>query len=669
MSRTKQIMLIITAVIITGCLLYIPQMNGLGLYRDAWNYFYNLTVRGPEMLIKAFQADRPADGYLIAGLYGIFGTDVNVYKIYCLCCRILSSVFLALTLLVVWPKIPKMAAAAGILAVAFPGFLQQVDVITYIPHQTAMLCFMLSLWLTALGCEPRWRKWAVLFFFLSMLFSFANVMLMEYYVGMEIYRLGVIYLMNRERTGKGKSGVFFRSILLYIPFVLPVAGFVIWRAFFFHATRSGTDFMTEIITPFLTHPRHELADLGVRMLKNIWKLFVGAWTMPASALLNGLDMKAFLKVFVPAVIILAAGILFLFLLSGKKTKEDGSEPGHKFSQWFWFGFISGSVSILPLVISGRDINFTSSLDRFAWPGMLGAILFLTGLIGLLRNRIARGALMCTVLLISFLVQWQNQTNYADIWKTTQDYWQQLIWRAPSLQMGTTIVTAGSLLTEEDYEIFSPASMIYYPATTDWAPVSAEVLSENTVRDIRLGEKVYRNVREIYTEKDYQQLLAISKPDVNACLRVINGKNPVYSLRDYSRIPSIGSYSKTEQILLDSEMTVGYPFFLPKEQEHGWCYYFEKMELALQQDDPQSAAALADEAFERNLHAGDSVELIPVIEAYAKTGRMDDARNALEKLLSNDYMALMADKYFRTGLDGESYDALFARQEELPGEAE
>ena len=153
--------------------------------------------------------------------------------------------------------------------------------------------------------------------------------------------------------------------------------------------------MTEIITPFLTHPRHELADLGVRMLKNIWKLFAGAWTMPASAFLNGLDMKAFLKIFVPAVIIFAAGILFLFLLSGKKTKEDGSEPNHKFSQWFWFGLISGSVSILPLVISGRDINFTSSLDRFAWPGMLGAILFLTGLIDLLRNRIARGVLMCT----------------------------------------------------------------------------------------------------------------------------------------------------------------------------------------------------------------------------------------------------------------------------------
>ena len=33
------------------------------------------------------------------------------------------------------------------------------------------------------------------------------------------------------------------------------------------------------------------------------------------------------------------------------------------------------------------------------------------------------------------------------------------------------------------------------------------------------------------------------------------------------------------------------------------------------------------------------------------------------------MALMADKYFQTGLDSESYDALFAPKEELPDEAE
>ena len=83
-----------------------------------------------------------------------------------------------------------------------------------------------------------------------------------------------------------------------------------------------------------------------------------------------------------------------------------------------------------------------------------------------------------------------------------------------------------------------------------------------------------------------------------------------------------------------------------------------MELALQQDDPQTAASLADEAFDKKLSAGDSIELIPVIEAYGKTGRVEDARPFADELMKNDYMAIMADEYFRTRLDDELYHELF-----------
>ena len=104
MNKTKNVIFIILAITAVGCMLYIPQMKDLGLYRDNWNYLYNLTVRGPEALISAFQADRPADGYLIAALYNMFGTNNNGYLIWDLCCRILGSVFFALTLLIIWPK-------------------------------------------------------------------------------------------------------------------------------------------------------------------------------------------------------------------------------------------------------------------------------------------------------------------------------------------------------------------------------------------------------------------------------------------------------------------------------------------------------------------------------------------------------------------------------------
>ncbi|MBR6088868.1 MAG: hypothetical protein IKP86_02970, partial [Anaerolineaceae bacterium] len=361
MHKTKNTLLIIAAIVVVGCLLYIPGVLGLGFYRDAWNYFYNLTVRGPEMLIQAFNADRPADGYLIAVLYRFFGTNIRYYLIYDLCCRIISSIFFALTLLRIWPRTSKMAGLAGLLAVIFPGFLQQVDAITYLPHQTAMVFFMFSLWLTALACEPGQKDWNVLFTFLSMLFCFAYMMLMEYYVGMEIYRLAMIYMMNREQAGDGKPKSFFKCVLSYIPYLIPLAAFIGWRVFIFKPERAGTDFVTEVIKPFLAHPRHEIADLGVRVAKSVWKLFAGVWTIPAYNMINGMGMKEFVKALIPVLVIFAAGQLFLFLMHRRKTEDSVSDAGNESAQWLWFGLICGTIAVLPLIIAGRDINFSSSL--------------------------------------------------------------------------------------------------------------------------------------------------------------------------------------------------------------------------------------------------------------------------------------------------------------------
>ena len=350
MNKTRNTIIIIMSIIIVGCLLYIPQMKDLGLYRDDWNNFYNLTVRGPHMLIEAYKADRPADGYLIAGLYWFFGTNITAYMIWNLCCRILGSVFLALALMKVWPGTSKFAGLAGLLAVAFPGFLQQVDGIAYVPHQTAMMCFMLSLWLTALACEPRQKRWNVLFTFLSILFSFASMMLMEYYIGMEIYRFGLIYLMNREQAGKGKSGSFFRSILSYLPYLIPAAGFVVWRVFFFEAERTGAD-LIDVLKPYITMPVHQIKSLAVRSVKSLWKLFAGSWTIPFYNLSNPLGMEDFLKTLLPTLIIFAAAQLSLFLLHRKKTDDSIRDAGNEAAQWLWYGLIGGTIAVMPLIIS------------------------------------------------------------------------------------------------------------------------------------------------------------------------------------------------------------------------------------------------------------------------------------------------------------------------------
>jgi hypothetical protein len=57
-----------------------------------------------------------------------------------------------------------------------------------------------------------------------------------------------------------------------------------------------------------------------------------------------------------------------------------------------------------------------------------------------------------------------------------------------------------------------------------------------------------------------------------------------------------------------------------EPPRNWCYYFEKADLARQERDWESAAALGDQAFALGDYPNDAMERFPFIEAYAHTGQ-------------------------------------------------
>jgi hypothetical protein len=61
-----------------------------------------------------------------------------------------------------------------------------------------------------------------------------------------------------------------------------------------------------------------------------------------------------------------------------------------------------------------------------------------------------------------------------------------------------------------------------------------------------------------------------------------------------------------------------------EPVHGWCYYFEKADLARQQGDWQQVASLGDEAFALNDYPNDPVERMVFVEGYAHVGQWQRA---------------------------------------------
>ena len=96
-------------------------------------------------------------------------------------------------------------------------------------------------------------------------------------------------------------------------------------------------------------------------------------------------------------------------------------------------------------------------------------------------------------------------------------------------------------------------------------------------------------------------------------------------------------SNPEQIL-DSPTAVMPTIYSP-EPAHGWCYYFEKADLARQFGDWKEVTKLGDIAFKLDDHPNNPVERFVFIEGYAHVGDWDRALKLSKESyqVSRDYV--------------------------------
>ena len=108
-----------------------------------------------------------------------------------------------------------------------------------------------------------------------------------------------------------------------------------------------------------------------------------------------------------------------------------------------------------------------------------------------------------------------------------------------------------------------------------------------------------------------------------CLRVLD---PQIDFSNRLLVPLLreaANLSDTSLIHEETPVTLPASLFHP-EPAHGWCYYFEKAELARQSRDWEKVVEFGDIAFKLDDHPNDPVERFVFIEGYAHTGDWERA---------------------------------------------
>lgn len=149
-------------------------------------------TRQLPLLYGYFAFDRPF-AWPYQWMYTVFGLNAVAWHLMTLLMRWAGILFLYLSLRLIWPRYDSYLRWLGALLLVYPGFFQQSISGAYNRHFTAFAIFALSFYLMALAVKHPGKGW--LLWPLSWITAAAQVITIEYFVGLELVRILLLWLL------------------------------------------------------------------------------------------------------------------------------------------------------------------------------------------------------------------------------------------------------------------------------------------------------------------------------------------------------------------------------------------------------------------------------------------------------------------------------------------
>jgi hypothetical protein len=582
----------------------------------------------------------------------LFGANAFLYSLSGFFLRIVAALGVYWLVRLVWPERLRTAGLVALLTAVYPGFLSQPQPIDYQSHLAAYAGAILSIALNlqAIRSSRLWQK--ALLIALAIAAQVFALLQMEYFIGFEGLRFALLlYLALSEQK---KLFPRLRHVVLrMIPAAAGAVIFLGWRLFFFTEIRTATD-LREMVRAWRSAPLDKAAELATHLVRDTLSVTVFAWGEPFYRLLQSITVSQVLAAFSMGFLVGAITWLAIskWKLIGAEGPEEKSAAGSSSSglEMIWIGLFAVVVSLFPINFGDRNVLFTS-FNRFTLPGSVGACLAVAGVLNALaRPRLATWAPVLLIALAA-VTHIANGYTFAANSDLVRNFWWQVAWRAPNIQKNTVIVASyANQGIGEDYFVWSPASMTYYPHPAAvipmTTPLSAVTLDKSDIQQVLAGVSHTRVSRGVQIPLDYRQTLVLTLPSPGACVHAIDGSQPELSTADRMEITVTAPRSDITLIQPDASPHQPPEAVFGGEPAHGWCYYYQKASLARQQKDWAEVARLGDEAAGAGLSPADPVEWMPFIEAYAASGREQDVARIAEILNGSTYLQYQACQLFK-----------------------
>ncbi len=610
-------------IIMTGA--YLLLVGRMGFNYDDWEGIF-LYQQGfsAQQVWNYFLVDRPFSSLVHLAFHPILGTSVEGWHLLVLALHWAAILFLVKSLLALFPGHVIPVGWIGFLLALYPGLTRHFVARTSAPHYLSMFLFAVSLWLMIRAYQQgKGRGWRLA---LSVLLALAQVLIIEYFAALEVVRFFVIlYLFNREYRGQ-RLRVFGQSFIAWLPYLVVFLVFLVFKFQILPglAQDEGLDAKHQVglVQSLLQAPIPTILHYTNIILRDVSYAIIHVWLLPIEPAELDVSSTSYIVSWLLGFVFAALAALTLW---GWSQKDDPAETTFP-AAWQVIGLSLLTILLggLPAWLIGRQATVGIWSSRFLLAPVLGAVplvvLVIVGLTGKTRQQVANLAL-ATLLVGAFSLQFREANRYTLYWNYQHQYYWQLKWRAPGLAAKTFILAPNTpFIRNSDYQIAYGINLVYAPGNADpdsrhWWFDGPDTLRDYVSQQYKPGTPVAASMRNIeFTSEMAFALPVISRPS-RGCVQVLTDTyyqgEPLLSFEENQ----LFELAKDNLVLTDGP-AMPLDVFGP-EPKHGWCYYYQKAELARDLENWDEIRSLWQQAQTENLETGFGPEYAPFIEMLAR----------------------------------------------------
>jgi hypothetical protein len=599
--------------------------RSLGFYWDDWTNIFVRKSSGIPGLIDFYQYDRPFSVWLHVLTGSLTGLNPNLWQALFLGIRWLAAIAMWAVLGQIWPKQSYLPVAAALLFAIYPTFIQQPIAVTYSPIFLDFALYFLSIWamLRAVRDSRNYWRWTLL----AIVAAALHLVSFEYFSGLEFARPIFLYLVLRKRSSPFLQNAK-EAIKHWIPYLLLLLAFVIWRIFFLTVIddpNQATLFASLIKDPFAT---------VVNSVQNVFRylvhiLFTGWYPSFQPDLVNFSD-RVLLTSGLVVLVTIAICTAYLFYLD-KRSKRNKVPPNDADAEnAIVFGLLAVCCGMLPVLATERDLFSGLFSDRFTIPALFGAALFWAGFAQLsLKDALHRSLLIGVLVGLAVGVHIRTSNVYRRDWeKQSRIYWQ-MVWRAGKLEANTPIIATGALSGYVNEFSASAAINVLYESPIQNGNIEYWFFDlyddfRANLEDLPNGITISGSHRNLNFSGSSSDAIYMHYSSNAQCVWFLNPSDV-----DNVQVPEDmrNQIQQSDLNPVNPGIQDDYrpdPFTFGPEPEHTWCYYFQKIDLAKEREDWERVLGLWVEAQEQDFGPNNQFEMMPVINAHIEMQQIETA---------------------------------------------